>query len=565
MSYRVLYRKYRPHNFDDIIDQKYITDTLRESIVSNKISHAYIFSGPKGTGKTSTAKVFAKAINCEHPVNGNPCEECNSCKNFNSSSDIIELDAASNNSVDDIREIVNNVKLAPNSSKYKIYIIDEAHMLTNSASNAFLLTLEEPPAHVIFILATTNPESLPLTILSRCQQFAFSKISKPALINRLKYVLDNENIKLTDEVIEEIANYADGGLRDALSILDQLVTLSKPITVELLTEQFGIISVESINNLINAILNADVNTIDSLFNSYIEHGISEKSFVYKFISVLSNKICDLKTNSFGENIDSLKNIVNEVLELDINKKSISYFEIIKMIIITNMNIDSKSVNKDNKIISQEINLHDKVEDTSENIEFVETQAIEDSSKEEPVVENNSIEDVHDEQIPDEIVNNDVIDNQNLQEVNEDYQKLIEVRINNSFAGAEKKLKLEFVNNYESYISKTKENNELYSLLVDTEVGVVSPTNVILVADSEAASNLLNENSFLISKLGGFDNKKIVFVNNNEWKLLIEEYTKNIKTKKEYTYMEEPKIDVKEKIYEIANDVFGDSDIIVEDE
>ena len=191
MSYKVLYRKYRPSTFNDIIGQKFITDTLKESIISNKISHAYIFSGPKGTGKTSTARVFAKAINCENPIDGEPCGKCNSCMNFESNPDIIELDAASNNKVEDIREIVNSVKLAPSNSKYKIYIIDEVHMLTNSASNAFLLTLEEPPSHAIFILATTNPESLLKTILSRCQQFAFSKISRKALIERIKYVLDN--------------------------------------------------------------------------------------------------------------------------------------------------------------------------------------------------------------------------------------------------------------------------------------------------------------------------------------------------------------------------------------
>ena len=254
MSYKVLYRKYRPTNFNDIIDQKFITDTLKESIINNKISHAYIFSGPKGTGKTSTAKVFAKAINCTNPVDGEPCGKCESCLNFDKSSDIIELDAASNNKVEDIREIINNVKLAPADSKYKIYIIDEVHMLTPSAANAFLLTLEEPPSHAVFILATTNPESLPQTILSRCQQFAFSKITKKALISRLKYVLDSENISMDDEVISEIADLSDGGLRDALSILDQLITLNKPIDVKLLNEQFGIVSESTILDLVKKLL-----------------------------------------------------------------------------------------------------------------------------------------------------------------------------------------------------------------------------------------------------------------------------------------------------------------------
>ena len=262
MSYKVLYRKYRPTNFNDIIDQKFITDTLKESIINNKISHAYIFSGPKGTGKTSKAKVFAKAINCENPIDGEPCGKCESCINFDRSSDIIELDAASNNKVEDIREIVNNVKLSPSSSKYKIYIIDEVHMLTPSAANAFLLTLEEPPSHAIFILATTNPESLPQTILSRCQQFAFSKISKKALVDRLKYVLQQEKIDLKEDILREIADLSDGGLRDALSILDQLITLNKPIDAELLNEQFGVVSESVINNLTEAIVTKNADEIN---------------------------------------------------------------------------------------------------------------------------------------------------------------------------------------------------------------------------------------------------------------------------------------------------------------
>lgn len=538
MSYKVLYRKYRPSNFNDIVDQKFITDTLRESIINNKISHAYIFSGPKGTGKTSTAKVFAKAINCEKPVDGEPCGKCESCLNFDKNSDIIELDAASNNKVEDIREIVNNVKLAPAGSKYKIYIIDEVHMLTPSAANAFLLTLEEPPSHAIFILATTNPESLPQTILSRCQQFAFSKISKKALVSRINFVLEKENIKLDDEIISEIANLSDGGLRDALSILDQLITLNKPITVDLLNEQFGIVSESVVSNIVDAIVDNDIETITKIFDSLKEYGFNEKSFVNKFISCLTNKICLLNQNS-DVDVQKFKNIVFETIKIDNFKVNFNYYDVIKMIIVSNMTfaVGKKVIANTNTTVDKKETLNDT---NTERNTSVEEKNISQEIKEE---ENN-------EECSQKVNNFNKTD-------------LITIRINNSFVNANKKMKSELENELSTIQEKLKNDSNLYSLIIDTEVGVVSPTNILFVCDSEASAELLNEKSDLINEYSGI-NKKIVFVDKNKWNELVADYKEKTNNRIKYEYIEEPNINEKSEIEDLANNIFGNDNIIVEE-
>ena len=531
MSYKVLYRKYRPSNFKDIVDQKFITDTLKESIINNKISHAYIFSGPKGTGKTSTAKVFAKAINCENPVNGEPCGKCETCLNFDKNPDIIELDAASNNKVEDIREIVNNVKLAPAGSKYKIYIIDEVHMLTPSAANAFLLTLEEPPSHAIFILATTNPESLPQTILSRCQQFAFSKISKKALIDRINYVLDQEKIKLDNDVVKEIADLSDGGLRDALSILDQLVTLNKPINAELLNEQFGIVSESVILELVDSIIDSDVTSINRIFESLKEFGFNEKSFVSKFISILTSKICEI--NNSDQVID-LKNIVFETIKIDNFKVNFNYYDVIKMIIVSNLHSDSKS----NKSVTVKV-----VDDEKP-----------------PIVPEISVE-TDDKNISQEIIEEEK-DN-NLLKVNNN-KDLIDIRINNSFAGANKKIKSELEKGFPDLMEKLKKDSDLYSLMIDTEVGVVSSTNILFICDSDASAKLLNEKDLKIIDDLELD-KKIVFVDKNKWTELVNDYKEKINNGIKYEYIEEPIVEEKKsEIEDLASNIFGDNNIIVEE-
>ena len=267
MEYQVLYRKYRPHDFDSLVGQEYTKKLLKNSVKSGKFAHAYIFTGPRGTGKTSSAKIFAKAINCLNPVDGNPCNKCENCLNFSSSPDIIELDAASNNGVDDIREIINNVRLAPNSMKIKVYIIDEFHMLSTSAFNALLLTLEEPPKDVVFILATTDIQSVPITVLSRCQRFDFKSISLNDIENRLKYICEQENIDITEDAIKEIALMSNGGLRDALSILDQLSSLDCQIDVNAVINNFGGVSNKKLKECFFEFLNC-INDIDKYIEDF---------------------------------------------------------------------------------------------------------------------------------------------------------------------------------------------------------------------------------------------------------------------------------------------------------
>ena len=257
MAYKSLYRRYRPTNFDEVVGQKYIIQTIKNSIMNEKIGHAYLFSGPRGIGKTTIARIIAKAVNCPNTEEANPCNNCVACKSINdgSSIDVIEIDAASNNGVDEMRNLLEKVNFLPGSFKYKIYIIDEVHMLSISAFNALLKTLEEPPMHVIFILATTEPHKVPATILSRCQRFDFKPLNVNEIKTQLTKVKELENINITEEAIEVIAEAAEGGMRDALSILDQVSAYGETV-----------IDVDSINNITGRVSTNDILKLVKLIN-----------------------------------------------------------------------------------------------------------------------------------------------------------------------------------------------------------------------------------------------------------------------------------------------------------
>lgn len=257
--YKALYRKYRPLTFDDVVAQPHITQTLLNQLVNNKTAHAYLFTGSRGTGKTTCARIFAKAINCEHPINGNPCLKCDICRDADEGalSDIIEIDAASNNGIDDVRDLREGALYTPERCKYKVYIIDEVHMLSKDAFNALLKIMEEPPPHVKFILATTEIHKVLPTILSRCQRFDFHRIQPADIKKRLLYVAEKENIQLDDTAAELIAKTADGGMRDALSLLDQCIAFSEDVTEEVVANAAGIAGREYLFEIIDAVIGHD--------------------------------------------------------------------------------------------------------------------------------------------------------------------------------------------------------------------------------------------------------------------------------------------------------------------
>lgn len=274
MSYLALYRKYRPKTFDGVYGQEAIVQTLRNQVIANRIGHAYLFSGPRGTGKTSIAKIFSMAINCQNPINGSPCLQCESCKRTldGLNIDITEIDAASNNGVDNIRELIEQSKYMPQYGKHKVYIIDEVHMLSSSAFNALLKTLEEPPETVTFILATTEEYKVPMTIYSRCQRYNFKLISNDIIVKALGDILDNEQLSYDPNALLYIARLAKGGLRDAFSLLDQVLAYSKNVTEEAVLEVFGEIQDDTTKYLTDCISQRDVATLLKTINGLREDG-----------------------------------------------------------------------------------------------------------------------------------------------------------------------------------------------------------------------------------------------------------------------------------------------------
>lgn len=297
MAYKALYRTYRPNSFQEVVGQKIIVSTLQRAIETNKIAHAYLFCGPRGTGKTSVAKIFAKAINCTGDIP--PCGTCDNCKamSLGNHPDIIEIDAASNNGVDEVRDLIEKVKYAPIEGKFKVYIIDEVHMMTTGAFNALLKTIEEPPEHVIFILATTEPHKVLATILSRCQRFDFSKVDEHDMITRLEEVCIKENKKVEEGTLELVSQLADGGMRDALSILDQCLAYAQDIlTLDSIYDVYGMISLEEKVSFLESIFTKEMTTTLEAVLNYSLKGVDLKRLTNDLITIVKESVIFETTN-----------------------------------------------------------------------------------------------------------------------------------------------------------------------------------------------------------------------------------------------------------------------------
>ena len=315
MAYVALYRRWRPQRFEDLVGQEPIVRTLLNQLESGRIAHAYLFAGPRGTGKTSTAKLFARAINCQNPKEGEPCGKCEAClaAGADENMDIIEIDAASNNGVDNIREIIDEVSYSPAEGKYKVYIIDEVHMLSPGAFNALLKTLEEPPSYVIFILATTEVHKIPITILSRCQRYDFKRISIDTITDRMKELMDTEQVQVEDRALRYIAKVADGSMRDALSLLDQCIAfhLGKELTYDMTLDVLGAVDTEVFSRLLRFVMDRNVLGCIELLEEIVMQGRELVQFVTDFTWYLRNLMLVQTADNLEDVIDmSTDNLAN---------------------------------------------------------------------------------------------------------------------------------------------------------------------------------------------------------------------------------------------------------------
>ena len=537
MEYLALYRKYRPIRFSDISGQDNIVKIIHNSIVNNKISHAYLLCGPRGTGKTTMAKLIARMVNCENLIDGEPCGKCNSCLsiNNNSNDDIIEMDAASNNGVDEIREIRDKVNLVPSISKYKVYIIDEVHMLSTGAFNALLKTLEEPPKHVIFILATTEEQKIPLTIASRCQKYNFTKLTVDNIVKRLKEIIMAEKLTVNDEVLTEIARFSDGGMRDAINMLDQLVSsVSGEITINNVYEINGILSFTDICDFLIMLSDGNLSNILNFVDKMESGGkdlvklLEEMLLIIKDVLIFKNCPDLIVDNLKKPNIQKLGDLYNEdfiyyfinsVDELIGKIKFSSHPTVLVQVFFVNLVNYYKNLNDKlgNKIISGKY-FPEIIEEKNQTIEDKNYFPGNNDEKKNKTVKNNKL--------------------------SEDVKK---IRINNALAMADKKFLLNL----------KKIWNSVGEYLLDKNFGVIAGllNDTIPVVASEEVLILVSENNSVISRLNEFNadvslflkkifnlEYKVAVINNIEWDNEKKKFVENKKNNIKYRVISEDSCD-----------------------
>ena len=556
--YQALYRKYRPKTLDDICGQDIIVKIIKNSIINNQINHAYLFAGPRGTGKTSIAKIFAKIINCEHPINCQPCGKCTSCTQENNS-DIIEIDAASNNGVDEIRELRNKVNLLPAYGKYKVYIIDEVHMLTQGAFNALLKTLEEPPAHVIFILATTDPHKVIETILSRCQRLDFKKISDEAIVENLTKIAQKENIEIDKDALYEIAKLADGGMRDSVGMLDQAraYTESK-ITINDIHDINGTLTEKDLSQLLENIIDSKLDEILEKIDNYNDKGKNFVKLMEEFISFVRNIILFKEApNYFKEKVQNIENYQNISEKITINE----LFSIIES--LNKYSFEMKNNNNTKllfelafiKIISEKI---DKNVEKNQNLLPIneknasnQTKIVKNTNNNQKNVENIEKTEQKNEQKPNitsepkydnEETTSKIIENKKNSntKLHANIEKIKQIRIDNTLARFNKQEvrnvtpSLELLND----LLLDPDYSHAASIILDGTLKAASTENLIFVFKTKRLANLFNENLPILEEtIEKILNKKynLIATDLDEWEIIKNDFNHKLKS---FIYKEE---------------------------
>ena len=530
MEYLALYRKYRPSFLNEMVGQEEIRKIVAGSINNRTISHAYLFSGPRGTGKTTTAKIMAKMVNCENLHDGNPCDACASCLSVNSGNDIIEIDAASNNGVDEIRNIREKANLVPSVCKYKVYIIDEVHMLTNQAFNALLKTLEEPPKHVIFILATTEYHKIPQTISSRCQKFQFNKIEVVDIVKKLREIADIEKIEIEDSALYEIAKISDGGMRDSINFLDQLRSFSKnKITLSDVYEVCGNVSFIEITNFLVDLKNSNFDNIVLFVENLNNNGKNYGKFLEEVLQYLKDMILFKKNVSFEliktdldylkkvENLYSLDDIFKVVDVINQLIDKIRYVSRQSVVIMSNFlllanNFALKDIDiSDNGVKLEKKNEYDLAFDFTSNDTLDEANLLNDN------VSNNVSG----------VLDNDIR-----------YIKNKDIIINNALALADKSQKINLQEKWMN-VSDYLTDNRFSSVVgkwTDVNIEVVGENYIIFTVLYESLldsiySNIKLSNEFIDMIFGKKCNYVVISV--DEWNKYKEEYIVNLKNGKKY--------------------------------